>query len=118
LRAQHRQTRERILAVFEWQAELFADPKFRGCAFIRASAEASSEGGVREVCDDMRAWTRSLFTELAREAGAKYPEALADQLVVLYDGSVVGAQMDRSASAANTARTVAASLIDAATGQA
>ena len=32
--------RERLLAVFEGQAELFAQPDYRGCAFARASAES------------------------------------------------------------------------------
>ena len=32
--------RERLLAVFEGQAELFARPGYRGCAFARASAES------------------------------------------------------------------------------
>jgi AcrR family transcriptional regulator len=113
--AKHETARERILAVFELQAELAADPAFRGCAFLRASAEATPESGVREVCDDMRAWTRSLFVELSAEAGARDPSALAGQLVLLYDGSVVGAQMDRTASAAATALAVATVLIDAAT---
>jgi AcrR family transcriptional regulator len=36
--------RERILAVFAAQAELFAEPGFRGCAFVAASIEASPGG--------------------------------------------------------------------------
>jgi hypothetical protein len=35
--------------------------------------------------------------------------------VLLYDGSAVGARMDRDPAAAETARTVAATLLDAAT---
>jgi len=31
--------RERLLAVFEGQGELFSQPDYRGCAFARASAE-------------------------------------------------------------------------------
>src|SRR6201987_782581 len=30
--------RERLLAVFEGQGELYAQPGYRGCAFLRASA--------------------------------------------------------------------------------
>jgi hypothetical protein len=96
-------------------AELAAAPTFRGCAFYNASAESPADGVVQQVCDENRAWTRRLFTDLAREAGARDPEALAAQLVVLYDGSSVGARMDRSAAAATTSRAVAAALLDAAT---
>jgi hypothetical protein len=51
-------------------------------------------------------------------ASTANPEALAAQLVLLYDGSSVGARMDRDPAAAVTARTVAATLLDAATGPA
>jgi len=57
---------------------------------------------------------RSLFTELARAAGAADPEPLAQQLVMLYDGATVAAQMDRDTTAAKAARAMAATLIDAA----
>src|ERR1700749_3523964 len=36
----HTDPRQRLLAVFDVQAELFAEPDFRGCAFVTASAEA------------------------------------------------------------------------------
>ncbi|MGW4940684.1 TetR/AcrR family transcriptional regulator [Actinoplanes sp. NPDC004185] len=107
--------RDRLLGVFDVLAELAAAPSFRGCAFYNASAESPPDGVVQQVCDENRAWTRGLFTDLAREAGARDPEALAAQLVVLYDGTSVGARMDRSAAAATTARAVAAALLDAAT---
>jgi hypothetical protein len=89
---------------------------FRGCAFYNASAESPSGGAVEQVSDASRAWTRGLFTELARDAGAADPEALAAQLMLLYDGSAAGARMDRDSSAAATARTIAAVLLDRATG--
>jgi hypothetical protein len=70
---------------------------------------------VAEVCDTNRAWTRELFTTLAERAGAHDPAALAAQLVLLYDGTSVGARMDRTPGSAATARTIAAALLDAAT---
>jgi AcrR family transcriptional regulator len=108
--------RDRLLGVFDVLAELAAAAGFRGCAFYNASAEEPADTGpVAEVCAKNRAWTRELFVELAREAGARDPEALADQLRILYDGSTAGARMDHTAAAASTARAVAAVLLDAAT---
>src|SRR5947209_15152444 len=39
--------RARLLAVFEAQGQMFADPAYRGCAFVNANAE-SEAGGVVE----------------------------------------------------------------------
>jgi hypothetical protein len=66
------------------------------------------------VSNKYRGWVRTLFVGLARDAGAADPDALAGQLVLLYDGAVNGAKMDRNPAAAATARAVAASLLDAA----
>jgi AcrR family transcriptional regulator len=109
--------RNRLLAVFDALADICADPAFRGCAFLRASAEARPGSSLRTVCDDSRRWTHDLFVELARDAGAAKPEQLAHQLVVLYDGAVVAAQMDRDPAAATLARSMAAQLLDAAIGR-
>jgi AcrR family transcriptional regulator len=107
--------RDRLLGVFDVLAELASAPTFRGCAFYNASAESRPGGVVEQVSDEARAWTRALFTDLARDAGARDPESLAAQLVVLYDGTSVGVRMDRSVAAAKISRAVAATLLDAAT---
>ena len=61
--------RERLLGVFEAQGEYFAEPKFRGCAFVSASAEAHSGDQIEQASDAYRAWIRQLFTDLAEQAG-------------------------------------------------
>ncbi|MGW7243012.1 TetR/AcrR family transcriptional regulator [Streptomyces sp. NPDC054804] len=106
--------RERLLAVFDAQAALFAEQSYHGCAFVAASAEAKHGSAIEEVSDTYRAWVRALFTDLAREAGAPDPEILARQLHLLYDGGGLSARMDRDPSAGAVARQAAAVLIDAA----
>jgi hypothetical protein len=69
------------------------------------------------VCEGSRTWLRALFTDLARQASAADPESLALQLVLLYDGASMAAQMDRSAEAALPARAAAALMLEAATGK-
>jgi AcrR family transcriptional regulator len=105
--------RDRLLAVFDVLAELFATPGFRGCAFLNASAEAQPGSAIQQVASESRAWVRSLLVELASDVGAADPPALAAQLVVLYDGATVGAQMDHVATAATVARHIAELVIDA-----
>jgi AcrR family transcriptional regulator len=112
--AQFGNPRDRLLAVFDLLSEIAPATNFRGCAFIRAHAEAHTEDTVKAICDEARSWIRGLFTDLARDAGAADPESLATQLVLLYDGTAVAAQMDRDATAAKSARAAAALMLDAA----
>jgi AcrR family transcriptional regulator len=112
--ARHRSPRERVLAVFDYVGETFAQSGYRGCAFVRTSAEMPGEGPGKAVIDEARAWMRELFTNLAREAGARNAPAVAQQLVLLYDGAVTAAQVDGNTGAAAVARTLAANLLDAA----
>ena len=110
--------RERLLGVFDVQGLTFSDPGFHGCAFARASAEAPEGTSIEEVSENHRVWLRSLFQDLAREAGARNPEQLARQLMMLYDGAAVSAWMDHNPSAAHAARAVATALVDGALPQA
>jgi AcrR family transcriptional regulator len=112
--------REKILGVYDVQGARLAEPDYRGCPFMSATAEAGSGGAAAvAAADDYRAWVRGLFTDLARQAGAADPEALGRQLHAIYDGVAIAARMDRDASAAlATGRALAATLLDAALGPA
>jgi AcrR family transcriptional regulator len=105
--------RERLLAVFEGQQELFAQPNYRGCAFARASAESQPGDVAEQATEAYRQWVRALLTELAAQAGAPEPEMLSRQLHLLYEGSAQSARMDADPAAAATARAAAATLLDA-----
>ncbi|MFE2969336.1 TetR/AcrR family transcriptional regulator [Streptomyces sp. NPDC059340] len=109
-----RTPRERLLGVFDAQGQLFTEPDFNGCAHMTASAEARHGSPVEGAVDRYRLWVRTMFTDLAREAGVTDAEGLARQLHLLYDGAGVSARMDRDPSAATTARAAAAALFDAA----
>jgi len=112
--ASHKAPREKMLAVFDAMTEALAKPNYRGCAFLRATAEMAADASGRNVCRDARHWTRELLSGLAKEAGASNPDLLAKQLVLLYDGAAASAQMDRDPTAAAEARAAAVLLIDAA----
>ena len=112
--ALHRTPRAKLLSVFDSMAGSLAKPNYRGCAFLRATAEMPDDAIGRRVCQDSRRWTRELLSSLAREAGATNPDALAKQLLLLYDGAAASAQMDGATGAAAAAKAAAALLIDAA----
>jgi len=106
--------RDKMLAVFDAMTEPIAKRNYRGCAFLRATAEMAADASGRDVCRDARRWTRELLSRLAKEASASNPDVLAKQLVLLYDGAAASAQMDRDPAAAAEARAAAVLLIDAA----
>jgi AcrR family transcriptional regulator len=110
----HRNPRRRILAVFEAQGQAFAQPGFRGCAFVAALAEAPSGGMIDESATEFRASIRALFVELAQEATVEDPIELARQLQALYDGGMIAAWMDHDPLIASSTRAAAEALLDAA----
>ncbi len=112
--AGHDQPRAKILAVYDQFADRAADPKFRGCAFVNASAEGPpGDSKVRRVCRGSREWLRGVFTELAAELGVADPEQLGRQLILLYEGAMMGASMERGPAPARDARRLAETLLDA-----
>jgi hypothetical protein len=104
--------REKLLGVFDIQKEAFRAQSYRGCPFVRASAEVKTGSAGKVVCDESREWLRSLFFDLAKEAGAREPAVLAEKLLLVYDGAAVSAQMDKSAASLANARDVAALLLE------
>ena len=112
--AKHDEPRAKILSVFDLLGELFNEPTFRGCAFMKASAEAPDGGTVWAVCRDYRSWFLQLLSELARAAGAAEPARVGRQLLLLHDGATFGATMDGAGMRAADARRIAETLLDAA----
>jgi AcrR family transcriptional regulator len=109
--------RDRLLAVFDVLGEWLASPGFRGCAFQNATIELADakHAGHAAAVANKRA-VRAFLRDLAREAGVADPGPLADQLSLLAEGAIVTALMERTPTAARTARRAAAQLLKAAGG--
>ena len=102
---------EKILGIFDLLAEIVNRTDYRGCVFQRASAEAGGCSAIKGTCGEPRAWLRSYFTELARQAKAADPELLGRQLVFLYDGASLAASVDGDRNAPQSAKVLAAQMI-------
>lgn len=103
----------RVGAVFERLGKAFATPGYRGCPFINAAAEyPGPDGPVAVAIAAHRAQVRGLFAELLAGVPAARRAALTDQLVLLYDGTMVGAQLDQGPRAARRARAAARQLLE------
>jgi AcrR family transcriptional regulator len=106
--------REKVVAIFNSQAQQLSRHDFRGCAFVAASTEAPSGGPVQEVTEGYRRWLRDLFTDLVREAGAADPSRLGRQLQMIYDGTNLAARIDHwDPDIATSAREAVEALLDA-----
>jgi AcrR family transcriptional regulator len=106
--------RQKIFAVFDYQAQQYQRPDFNGCAFMAASTEAPTHGLVEQAADQFRAWIRAMFTDLAQQAGAPDPVSLGRQLHLIYDGAGLAGRMDHHDPAiAPAARNAVRTMLDA-----
>jgi AcrR family transcriptional regulator len=105
--------RAKLLAVYDYLAEWFAEDTFRGCGFINAFGELGPT--TPEVAEYAREHKRSFQKQLARlVADAGVDPALAPQLAILAEGAQTTAAIEGSPEAAGHARRAAEVLIDAA----
>jgi AcrR family transcriptional regulator len=106
-------TRQKLLRIFDSLAAWYEEDDFRGCHFINAGSELTDPAHpAAEVGRRHRAWVKALFEKLGEELGARDPAVLAAQLLMIYDGATIAADLDRYADAARAARAAAESLID------
>lgn len=104
---------ERVLAVFDWLADWFAEPGFRGCAFINTFGELGGVApAVAAVARDHKEALRSYFAEQTDALGL--PPVLAGQLALLANGAMAVAGISGSAEPATQAKSAAKTLLDAA----
>ena len=105
--------RERLLAVYDYLAEWFAEDGFRGCGFINAFGELGATSP--EIADYAREHKRSFQEQLAAlVSAAGFDVSLAPQLAILAEGAQTTAAIEGSPDAARHARRAAETLIDAA----
>ena len=79
---------QKILAVFDAIADYVSLPEYRGCPFHNAAAEVPAGEAQQMAIKEYRTWLRQSFVQLAAETGVSDSEALADALIVLYDGAL------------------------------
>jgi len=105
--------REKLLAIFDYLGEWFAENDFRGCGFINSFGEL---GGTVEslagIVRDHKADFQAYVAQLVEDAGA--PAWLGPQLAILAEGAQTTAAIAGTAQAADDARRAAQILMDAA----
>jgi AcrR family transcriptional regulator len=110
-RQSHGDPSRRPLAIFDALAERFADPDFRGCAFINAMAELDDEHPGYIAATEHKARVQDYVRALLGEAGYRDAASLAKRFMLLIDGAMVTAYRERKSDAARHARAMADSLL-------
>ncbi len=107
----------RLLAIFDVISEGASRPGFCGCTFINACAEYSDlESPAHALAGEHKRLLNAYISELARDAGAEDPERIAQDLSILIDGAMVGAQVTGDAGAVARAKSIAETLLEASLG--
>ncbi|MFH9174353.1 TetR/AcrR family transcriptional regulator [Streptomyces albogriseolus] len=100
--------RERVLAVFDWLAKWFAEPDFRGCAWINAYGELgpSSEAVLAEVRSHKQAFHDQIAVWV-RATGLP----VVEPVFLLTEGAIVTAGISGDPAPAGHARAAVAMLL-------
>ncbi len=102
----------RPLAVFDALGEWFASDDFRGCAFINAAAEiADPAHPARAAVQEHKRLLGEYLEELLRAAGSPEPARDAGALLLLAEGAMVTALIERDPAPAERARRAAARML-------
>ena len=106
---------EQLLACFEALGEWLAQKDFKGCMFIKASAEFQEDSHPLKAASAEH--KRLLFTflrNIASRTAARDPDLLARQLLILKEGAIVTAHLQGADGVAAETRSAAKTIIDAA----
>ncbi|MFT4823281.1 MAG: AcrR family transcriptional regulator [Halioglobus sp.] len=103
---------ERLLAIFDAHDTWFKEATFSGCMFVNAAAEfAPHDDPNHKVCAEHKRLVRDYICGLAEQANARDPKALAAQLNLLLEGSIVEAHVSGNLEAAKLAKSMAGEIV-------
>lgn len=107
--------RDKLLAFFAALQEYVTTPACYGCPFLNVATEyPDPDHPGHQVAIEHKQSVRKRFRNLAREAGARKPDLLADQLFLLMDGAYMASRMFGPENPAAHVASAARILIDAA----
>ena len=91
---------DKILALFDAVADYVSLPEYRGCPFDSAAAEAPVGQCQVMAIQEYRDWLNQSVLRLAADTGVPDTQALAEALIVLFNGALASANIGPPARAA------------------
>ena len=104
---------EQLVGLFDALGSACRRDGYRGCAFINAAAESQPGTPVHERTVAHKAAVLAWIKDLAKQAGARYPDSLARALTLLLDGGLASGSLDASPDAPEAAKASARALVAA-----
>lgn len=105
--------RARLLAIFDVAQHWFQQNNFYGCLFVNTIGEYSGKDTpIRQICKEYKKLLKNYIHSLCKQAGAKDPQGLAEELALLLEGATVTAQVSQNPKTARIAKRAAKALID------
>lgn len=102
----------KLLAMFDALKEWFEEEGFRGCMFIKASAEFQEAGHpINAQALEHKRLIHEYLADLAGQAGHDTPRDLAAELLTLKEGAIVLAAMSHNSAPADDAKRAARRLL-------
>jgi len=105
---------DQLIGLFDALGTACRRDGYRGCAFINAAAEAAPGSPVHERTVTHKQAVLAWVRELAGDAGADDPDALARSLTLLLDGGLADGALSADQGAPRAAKEAARSLVAAA----
>lgn len=104
---------DQLIASFDALREWFLEPNYLGCMFIKASSEyQEKDTSINAICAEHKRILERYFIDLATQAGARNPEQLGAQIVLLQEGAIVIADLLDPNKAADDAKAAATTLLN------
>lgn len=106
--------RAQLVAIFETLASIVANPDFHGCSCLQAVVEFPElEHSSHQLALQFKQTVHTRFREIGTQAGAQQPDLLADQLLLLMNGTLMQGRMRGSPYSAHAVVQAAKALVDA-----
>ncbi len=106
---------QQVLGFFDGLERTFSAHGFRGCPFVNAVAEIGvPTHAARDIAVAFKEERRRWFRDMVARAGARDPEELATQIMLLVDGAIAAALVRGDPAMARAAREATRTLLDAA----
>lgn len=104
-----------ILGLFDQLHQRFAKGDFRGCPFVNAVTELAEDcEAARGIALNYKEQRRQHIAFLLNEAGAQDPDAVSNQIALLFEGAIASMLIRQDPAVATQARDAAAVLMRAA----